>query len=97
LAPEFDAIQLIIPLAQEQFHYRVHHVTGHQKDTNLTWEAQLNNKCNKLAILAYSLTVAPTTHRHPGASATLHIQKKEVTSSIATALRHAATTQDLRE
>jgi hypothetical protein len=97
LAPEFEAIISIIPFAETHARYRVHHVKGHQKGNNLSWEAQLNNLCDELATTARSLTTKPTAYRLPGAKATLYIQKQEVTSAISTALRHAATTQDLRD
>jgi hypothetical protein len=49
LAPEYKAILAIIPFTRTHFYYRVHHVKGHQKGDNLSWEAQLNNKCDELA------------------------------------------------
>jgi hypothetical protein len=97
LSPEYEAIETLLHHATTHPNYRAHHVKGHQKGANLSWEAQLNNVCDELATEARALPLPRVAHRLPGAKATLFIQSKEVTSSITTSLRHAATTPDLRE
>jgi hypothetical protein len=95
LAPEFNSINETAQLLSTTAKPRIHHVKGHQQGPDLTWEAQLNNRCDVLATEARTLPTPKSLSTIPTAVVTLTINGNEVPGSIQSSLRHAALSQDL--
>ena len=94
--PECESPNELCKLHQQLPHVTVHHVKGHQTGKNLSWQAQLNKRCDKLAGNARQFTeVSNCKLKH--ASATVTINEQESPSAMAMSLHQACTSQNMRK
>eukprot|EP00957_Ditylum_brightwellii_P008779 665639-Ditylum_brightwellii.AAC.1 len=78
-----------------------HHVKGHQTGPNLTWEAKLNNRADKLATeaqkqLTTSQKIGATT-KYPACKAHVQVQCQDITRNYNKELQHAYTLSNFRK
>eukprot|EP00957_Ditylum_brightwellii_P186693 14215594-Ditylum_brightwellii.AAC.1 len=80
---------------------KTHHVKGHQTGSNLTWEAKLNNRADKLATESQKqLTVSQktgATTKYPACKVHVQIQGQAITRNYDKELQHAYTLSDFRK
>jgi hypothetical protein len=96
-AQEHELIEPIQNITCTYNNISYHHVKGHQKKKNPSWEAQLDQQCDELATEARHLSKNVKATQLHSAKATIFINLVGVPSNIATQLWHAASNQDLCE
>eukprot|EP00957_Ditylum_brightwellii_P001028 81583-Ditylum_brightwellii.AAC.1 len=98
LAADYDVQRQIEALVQELgINWEVHHVKGHQSGNRLSWEAQLNNRADKLATEAkahISQNMADTIQfMYPVAKTHFMIDDKLMTRNIKKRIQETYTTK----
>eukprot|EP00957_Ditylum_brightwellii_P002790 214901-Ditylum_brightwellii.AAC.1 len=80
---------------------KTHHVKGHQARPNLTWEAKLNNRADKLATGAQKQVTASqktgTTTKYPVCKAHVQVQDQAIIRNYDKELQHAYTLSDFHK
>ena len=88
-------------LQQLQHTLTTHHVKGHQTGPNLNWEAQLNNRADKLATEAQkqltTLQKIGATTKYPACKAHVQVNGQIITRNYDKELQHAYTLHDFRK
>eukprot|EP00957_Ditylum_brightwellii_P083785 6368344-Ditylum_brightwellii.AAC.1 len=88
-------------LQQLQYTLTTHHVKGHQTSPNLNWEAQVNNRADKLATEAQkqltTIQKTGTTMKYPAYKAHLQVNGQIITRNYDKELQHAYTLHDFRK